>query len=38
MAKVCYAFGLKPADYRSLTLAELDAFRWLLKQLEKKGG
>lgn len=38
MAAVCYAFGLTPADYRSLTLAEHDAFHWFLKQLGKKGG
>jgi hypothetical protein len=38
MARVCYAFGLTPADYRSLTLAEHDALQWLLKQVTKKGG
>lgn len=38
MAKVCYAFGLRPADYWSLTLAEHDALLWVLKQLPKKKG
>lgn len=38
MAAVCYAFGLTPAGYRSLTLAEHDALQWFLKRLAKKGG
>jgi hypothetical protein len=37
MAKVCYAFGLAPADYWSLTLDEHDALLGLLKELSKKG-
>ena len=36
MATICLAYGLTPAEYRSLTLEEASAFHALLKELEKK--
>lgn len=36
MATICLAYGLRPKDYWQLTIAEHEAMRRLLKELEKK--
>lgn len=35
MATICLAYGLTPAEYKALTVAEHRAFRALLKEINK---
>ena len=36
MIPICFAFGYTPAEYRRLTVAEVDACERYLKRLQKE--